>query len=374
MCWGSRPWPARSPVTDQRDRRLAALHARLADEQLPALLVTHPSDIRYCSGFSGTAGVLVVQPGRAELFTDFRYRDQAEAEAGGVVEVTVVERDLWARVWKGLRARPGTEVGFDAETVTVTQARSFTEADLPWTFRPVAGFVRALRERKDATEVAAIRAAATLVLEALTRTFARVRAGQSEREVAVILESALRRLGSEWHPFPTMVASGPRSALPHARTGDRVLTVGDLLLVDCGATVDGYCADITRTVVLGLADARQRRAFSLVQEAQQAAGAGLRAGLTGDAGDALARRVIEAAGFGEAFGHALGHGLGLEVHEAPRLGRGSQAVLPPGAVVTVEPGVYFAGWGGVRLEDDLHLAPEGPVWLSTPADDLLTLG
>ncbi|MEX1050158.1 MAG: Xaa-Pro peptidase family protein [Gemmatimonadales bacterium] len=316
-------------MTDQRDRRLAALHARLADEQLPALLVTHPSDIRYCSGFSGTAGVLVVQPGRAELFTDFRYRDQAEAEAGGVVEVTVVERDLWARVWKGLRARPGTEVGFDAETVTVTQARSFTEADLPWTFRPVAGFVRALRERKDATEVAAIRAAATLVLEALTRTFARVRAGQSEREVAVILESALRRLGSEWHPFPTMVASGPRSALPHARTGDRVLTVGDLLLVDCGATVDGYCADITRTVVLGLADARQRRAFSLVQEAQQAAGAGLRAGLTGDAGDALARRVIEAAGFGEAFGHALGHGLGLEVHEAPRLGRGSQAVLPP---------------------------------------------
>jgi Xaa-Pro aminopeptidase len=194
-----------------------------------------------------------------------------------------------------------------------------------------------------------------------------------EREVAATLEGELRRRGSEWHPFPTIVASGPRSALPHAGTSDREIQPDELVLLDFGAQVDGYCADLTRVVVAGRPDDRQQAMFALVREAQQAALAGLRAGLTGREGDALARRVIEARGFGAAFGHSLGHGLGLEVHEAPRLSRVAEAILPTDAVVTVEPGVYFPGWGGVRLEDDIHLAEGGTRLLSTPQAELLAL-
>ncbi|HEX2611203.1 MAG TPA: M24 family metallopeptidase, partial [Gemmatimonadales bacterium] len=227
---------------------------------------------------------------------------------------------------------------------------------------------------KDPAEVAAIRAAAELAQEALAEVLPQVRPGQTELEIASVLEAALRRRGSEWHPFPTIVASGPRSALPHARTSRRVLLRGELLLVDFGAQVDGYCADLTRTAVIGAqADDRQRAMHDLVQTAQRRALQQLRAGMSSCEGDALAREVIVQAGFGDAFGHSLGHGLGLEVHEAPRLAPNSDAPLPLHAVVTVEPGVYFPGWGGIRLEDDVYLGPSGAERLSDGRTELLEL-
>jgi Xaa-Pro aminopeptidase len=193
-------------------------------------------------------------------------------------------------------------------------------------------------------------------------------------EVGAALESALRRRGSEWHPFPTIVASGPRSALPHARTSGRVVAAGELLLLDFGAQVDGYCADLTRTVVVGArADERQRTVHELVQTAQRRAIEHLRPGMPAREGDALARDLIATRGFGEAFGHSLGHGLGLEVHEAPRLAPTADTLLPPHAVVTVEPGVYFPGWGGIRLEDDVYLGPDGTECLSDGRTELLEL-
>jgi Xaa-Pro aminopeptidase len=219
--------------------------------------------------------------------------------------------------------------------------------------------------------VAAIRQAARLAGEAFQAALPAVRGGVIERDVAARLEFELRRRGSEWHPFPTIVASGPRSALPHARTADRPLRAGDFVVVDFGAQVDGYCADLTRTVVMGRADERQRVVYELVREAQARALTGLRAGMSGRDGDALARGVIEARGFGEAFGHSLGHGVGLEVHEAPRLSRSNTDALPEGAVVTVEPGVYLPGWGGVRLEDDIHLTGAGGELLSDGRTELL---
>src|SRR6267142_520786 len=183
---------------------------------------------------------------------------------------------------------------------------------------------------------------------------------------------APRRLGSEGHPFATIVASGPRSALPHARSSRRAVAAGEWLLLDFGAQVDGYCADITRTVVVGArATERQRVLYGLVYEAQQRARGGVRAGMTGRDADALARDPITARGFGEAFGHSLGHGLGLEVHEAPRLSKTNPSPLPAGAVVTIEPGVYLPGDGGVRIEDDVHLAAAGPELLSDGLTDLL---
>jgi Xaa-Pro aminopeptidase len=256
--------------------------------------------------------------------------------------------------------------------VTVATAQKL--ADLGLTrLKPVTGFVEDLRAVKDAGEIAAIRAAAQLAQEALVAALPAIRVGARELDVAAALESALRIRGSEWHPFPTIVASGPRSALPHARSSDRVIGRDELVLLDFGAQVDGYCADLTRVVVAGRADARQRAMHALVAEAQQAAINGLRAGMSGREGDALARRVIEVRGFGAAFGHSLGHGLGLEVHEAPRLSYASEAALPQGCVVTVEPGVYFPGWGGIRLEDDVLLTDEGAELLSDGRTALLSL-
>ncbi len=201
-----------------------------------------------------------------------------------------------------------------------------------------------------------------------------MRVGLTEREIAGRLEGALRRLGSEAHPFPTIVASGPRTALPHARTSPRTVTAGDWLLLDFGAQVDGYCADITRTVVVGAkATEAQRTLYELVRTAQQRAREGVRAGMPGRDADALARELIEARGFGDAFGHSLGHGLGLEVHEAPRLAKTNAEPLPADAVVTIEPGIYLAGQGGVRIEDDVYLAEAGPQLLSDGATALLEL-
>jgi len=210
--------------------------------------------------------------------------------------------------------------------------------------------------------------------EALAGTLRHVRPGLTELEIAGLLEGALRRLGSEGHPFPTIVASGPRTALPHARSSRRTVAAGDWLLLDFGAQVDGYCADITRTVVVGArATERQRSLYALVEEAQRRARAGVRAGMAGREADALARDLIAARGFGDAFGHSLGHGIGLEVHEAPRLAKTNADLLPVGAVVTIEPGVYLAGQGGVRIEDDVHLAAAGPELLSDGRSELVEL-
>jgi Xaa-Pro aminopeptidase len=280
---------------------------------------------------------------------------------------------VWERLGKVLAAVAPDALGIEGQALSVrdaqrvsslTRARVITTADV----------VERLRAVKSPEEVCAIREAARLAQEALGETLPGVRVGHTEQAIAAALESALRRRGSEWHPFPTIVASGPRSALPHARTSSRPLAGGEWLLLDFGAEVDGYCADLTRTVLVGArADDRQRAVYELVRSAQQRAISGVRAGMTGREADALAREVIAARGFGESFGHSLGHGIGLEVHEAPRLAPTSEAPLPAGAVVTVEPGVYLPGWGGVRLEDDIHLSPDGPVRLSDGKTELLEL-
>ena len=360
-------------AVDRRLERQAALRASLGGEGLDALLVTHLPNIRYLTGFSGSAALLVVDRDAAVLITDFRYAAQAPAEAGSTASVEVDQKSVWERLGRVLAADPPASLGIEAQVVSVrdaerisglTRARVVSTTDL----------VERLRTIKSPEEVAAIQAAAELAQEALAEVLPGVRVGQSELEIAAALESALRRRGSEWHPFPTIVASGPRSALPHARTSGREVAAGDWLLLDFGAQVDGYCADLTRTVVVGhRADDRQRAVYDLVRAAQERALGGIRAGMTGREADALARDVIAARGFGESFGHSLGHGLGLEVHEAPRLAPTAETALPAGAVVTVEPGVYLPGWGGVRLEDDVWLGPDGSVRLSDGETELVEL-
>jgi len=349
----------------------------LEAEGLDALLVTSRPNIRYLTGFSGSAGLALATRSSLLVLTDFRYDEQARQESGGVARVEIEATSVWDRLFKELPTLGGSigVVGFEAHSVTVKEAERFAStAAAAWRWKPAGELVERLRVRKDAGEVAAIRSAALLAAEALRETLASVRPGQTELEIAARLEAALRRRGSEAHPFPTIVASGPRSALPHAHTSSRTVAAGEWLLLDFGAVVDGYCADVTRTVVVGArADDSQRALYAVVQDAQRRAREGVRAGMTGRDADALAREPIEARGFGAAFGHSTGHGLGLEVHEAPRLARTVAEPLPQDAVVTIEPGVYLAGRGGVRIEDDVHLSADGPVLLTDGCTDLMEL-
>jgi len=345
----------------------------LEADGLDGLLVTHLPNIRYLTGFTGSAAVLLVREDSTILISDFRYASQAPEEVGTAAAVEIDQRNVWERLGRVLAARPVGSLGIESHSLTVRDAErvgGLTRGPVV----PVVDAVERLRAVKSPEEVAAIRAAATLAQDALAEVLPGIRVGQTEVEVGAALESALRRRGSEWHPFPTIVASGARSALPHARTSQKPVAPGDLLLLDFGAQVDGYCADLTRTVVVGArADDRQRTVHELVQTAQRRAIEHLRPGMPAREGDALARDVITSRGFGDAFGHSLGHGLGLEVHEAPRLAPTSETPLPPHAVVTVEPGVYFPGWGGIRLEDDVYLGPEGTERLSDGRTELLEL-
>jgi Xaa-Pro aminopeptidase len=336
------------------------------------MLVGHVANIRYLTGFSGSAGQLVLHRDRTVLITDSRYALQAPEETRGAAEVVVEHTNLWNRVRQTIGAAGPVRFGFERERVTVRDAERLAGIEHADPV-PTAGLVEQLRLVKDPGEVARIREAAALAHAAFYELLDTLRAGESELDIAARLESFLRRRGSEWHPFQTIVASGPRSALPHARAGTRQVEAGDLLLIDFGAQVGGYSSDITRTVVMGRADARQREIYAAVEAAERRAREAMRPGMSGKAADALARDVIVERGFGASFGHSLGHGLGLEVHEGPRLAATAEEDLPAGAVVTVEPGIYLEGWGGVRLEDDIHLLPDGPECLTDGRTELLEI-
>ncbi|HUL70284.1 MAG TPA: Xaa-Pro peptidase family protein [Gemmatimonadales bacterium] len=358
---------------DRREERQAALLGLMERAGVEALLVRHLPNVRYLTGFSGTAGLLLVRRTGAVLITDFRYATQAGEEVQDAARVEIEAVNVWDRLGKILAAEPVATMGYEPHVLTVKELERLRAA-CPVPLEPAGEWVEELRTVKAPEEVEAIREAARVAEAALAEILPGIRVGQSERRIGAALESALRQLGSEWHPFPTIVASGPRSALPHARTSDRTVGRGEWVLLDFGAQVRGYCADLTRTVLIGgRADDRQREIYALVHRAQSQALKGIRPGLTGRQADALAREVIVAGGFGDSFGHSLGHGLGLEVHEAPRLSPASETPIPAHAVVTVEPGVYLPGWGGVRLEDDLLVSPDGPVCLSSNRTELLEL-
>ncbi len=361
-------------MTDTRSARVRKLRAQLVDDAWAGIVLTHLPNLRYLTGFSGTAAIGFLTADRFVLITDFRYAEQAPLEVGEVAEVRIERRHVWDRLVALINASvdPADRIAVEADWMTLGDRSRLSAVEA--TITPATGIVELLRASKDIGEVEAIRAAATLAQEAFDALLPQIRPGVPERSLAGRLEAELRDRGSEWHPFPTIIASGPRSALPHAGTSERPVGNGEFLLIDFGAQVRGYCADLTRTVLIGgSATEKQRSVYDAVREAQHTAIAGIRAGMPGREADALARTVLETAGYGEAFGHALGHGLGLEVHEGPRLSPTSDDPLPEGAVVTIEPGVYLPGWGGVRLEEDIWLAPEGPIALSQGAADLIVL-
>ncbi len=340
--------------------RAQALLECLRQDAVDGLLVTSMPNVRYLTGFSGTHAMLLVTGAERWLFTDFRYAEQAAAESGAVAKIVIEPANLWRGVWETLRGTRGLHtLGFESAHLSHRDFERLLKDGSAWTWRPLLDAVERLRERKDPGELELIKDAARVAGAALDVTLAAVRPGMTELQVAGVLEHALRDRGSEETPFPTIVASGARTALPHARAGSRAIARGDFLLLDFGATVGGYCSDVTRTLVVGKADGRQREVHDAVLAANEAARSRVRSGMTGKEADAIARTVLEQRGLGDAFGHGLGHGIGLEVHEGPRLSRIAEQVLPEGAVVTIEPGAYVSGWGGVRIEDNVMLGADG---------------
>ncbi len=361
-------------MSDVRAARVAALREALLAAHLDALLVTALPNVRYLTGFSGSSAQLLVTPSTLVLLTDFRYDAQAASEVGAFAQRRIESASLWIGLFEQMATMSGLHViGFESAHLLHRDFERLLRDGTRWQWRPTVDLVETLREVKDSGEVACIRQAIGVAERALARLLGEIGAGQTELEIAGRLEHALRDEGSDGFAFGSIVASGPNAALPHARPGARAVQRGDLLLLDFGAVVSGYRSDITRTVVLGPADSEQREIHQIVREANARAVAGLRPGMTGVDADRLAREYIADRGFGEAFGHGLGHGLGLETHEGPRLSRTADTPLRAGAVVTVEPGVYRPGWGGVRIEDDILLTDHGAEVLTTFPRELLEL-
>lgn len=354
--------------------RLATVRSDIAGARLTGLLVTGMSNIRYLSGFTGSSGYLLVEPTEATLFTDFRYRTQAATEVGRNVALHIVGDGTWGALADRLGASPpGRRIGFESGRMAVAEHGRLAAACDSVIWEPTEGLVEARRAVKDAVEMEAIGAAvdlADLVLEAFP---GEIRPGITEAQLAARLEYRLREAGSGPLPFDPIVAFGERSALPHATPSERSLAKGDLVLLDFGARVDGYCSDMTRVFTTGVAAAWQRDLHGEVRAAVDAAIAGMAAGVGCAAVDAAARGSLEAAGLADQFGHSTGHGLGLDVHEAPRLHRHETAVLAAGNVVTIEPGVYLPGQGGIRIEQVVVVEPDGGRVLTRSSPELIEL-
>lgn len=353
--------------------RLPRLRVQMAEAGCDALLVTHLTNIRYLTGFTGSAALFLVLPDGALFVTDGRYRDQSreQLDANGVdarIEITAVDQD--AKLEEA--ARGIGRVGLEATHVTWAAKRKyaakvFAGASLVATD----GLIEKLREVKDAGEVARIEAACRIADDALAQVLPRLLTEPAERDFGLELDMTMRRLGASDVSFETIVGSGPNGAKPHARPTDRPVRPGDLVVIDFGALLDGYHSDMTRTVSIGEPTVTQRRMDEVVRAAQAAGVAAVRPGVTGAEVDSVCRDVIAEAGWADAFLHGTGHGVGLDIHEDPRVASTTAATLEVGHVVTVEPGVYLPEHGGVRIEDTVVVTPDGCRPLTTAPKDLV---
>jgi Xaa-Pro aminopeptidase len=339
---------------------------RLAGGLEEPLIVTTPANIRYLTGFVSSNVSLVVEPERVQLFTDFRYAEAASAVPE--VEFTETRRDVITHMAEFLSGR----YAFESPHVTYQQYEQLRDAGLDLV--PRAGLVETLRSVKEDVELETIRRAAAVTDAVYERIVGEQFVGRSERELAWRMDELFHELGAEDLAFETIVAAGPNGARPHADPGDRVIEKGTTVVVDSGAVVDGYCSDCTRTFATGELPDDLRRAYDVCLEAQLTGLGAARPGVEGKEADAAARAVIDEAGFGKNFGHGLGHGVGLDAHEAPHVGQTSTDSLAAKNVVTIEPGIYLEGRGGIRIEDLVVITDGEPEILSSFPKELVTVG
>jgi Xaa-Pro aminopeptidase len=348
-----KPWVSPIFMPNSHARRSQELQKLLRRQSLDALLITSPADWYYLTGFTGEAGALIVDSRHVTLVTDGRFRVQAAEELRGV---TVVEHKdgLYRSCGELLKNLCAKRVGIDPNQVTVGQYRLVKKAAEKATqLKQIGGLVASLRARKDATELAQMRKAALLASDVMESAIGLLKPGVREFEVAAEIEYQMRKRGASGAAFESLVAFGARAALPHARPTAKRLRKNELVVLDLGAILGKYCSDITRTVYVGKAPARIRLWYQAVLEAQAAAIEAIGPGKSGGEVDAAARGVLAAYRLDQYFVHSTGHGLGLEVHEDPRLAKGQKTQLASGNVITIEPGVYIAGLGGIRIEDDV---------------------
>ncbi len=359
--------------------RQKRLREQLASTGLDALLVSHLPNIRYLCGFTGSAGLLLVEEAGSMFFTDVRYDTQGREEVKGA-KVIIARKALLNALGERIAARrrrarsKGWTIGIEAEHLTVAERKRLADL-LPSgvRLRNAPALVERARMIKEDGELDLIRAAVRLGASLFDRALEVLRPGAREVEVAAEMEYAARRAGAEEMSFPTIVASGARSALPHGRATEQVIAPGGFVVCDFGVILAGYCSDQTRTVWVGAAQEEARNAYESVREAQEAAIAAVRPGASAGEVDAAARKVLRKAGLGRYFTHSTGHGVGLEIHEAPRVAAGQKEVLKPGMVITIEPGVYFPGKWGVRIEDMVAVREGGCEVLTPTGKDFLAV-
>lgn len=352
-------------------KRMDKLRALMQKETIDGYLVTSPANLRYLTNFTGTAGLAVITLDKAFFLTDFRYTEQASEQ---VQAMTIIQHqgDVVSEIVKLVESEGISALGFEDAFLTYSEYSVFEEV-IDAELAPASGLIESLREQKDDGEIAIIEKACAIADEGFDHVLKMIRPGMTEIEVANQLDFYMRSLGATGTSFDTIVASGLRSALPHGVASEKMIEQGDLITLDFGCVYQGYVSDITRTFAIGDPGQQLKDIYQVVLAAQQKVLEVAQAGVTGAQLDAVARDVITDAGYGEAFGHSTGHGIGMEIHEGPNISRSNDAPLKVGNVVTDEPGIYLAGLGGVRIEDDLVILAEGNRVLTQSPKELIIL-
>lgn len=351
--------------------KLQKLRTEMEQQQIESFLITSEYNLRYITGFTGSSGLALVTQDKAFFITDFRYTEQAAEQAQGF-EVIQAKTNLLEEAAGTVKQQGIKTVAFEQDFVTYASFLQYEEK-MEAVLKPVSGIIEGIRMIKTPEEVEILKAAAKIADAAYEHICGFIKAGQTELEVSNELEFFMRRQGATSSSFDTIVASGLRSALPHGVATDKVIEQGDMITLDYGALYNGYISDITRTVAVGEPSEKMKEIYQTVLDAQMLGVEKIGPGMTGIEADAIARDYIGSKGYGEAFGHSTGHGIGLEVHEGPGLSSKSQTVLEPGMAVTVEPGIYLPGIGGVRIEDDILITESGNVRLTNSTKELRIL-
>lgn len=332
--------------------RINRLRKRMVDEQLDGFLISSPENRQYLSGFTGSAGYLLLTASENVLATDFRYTEQAGQQCPDYKVIRIGTQTWFEDMIVDSDAK---RIGFEGTDIDVIRYQTLTDRLNKLTLKPkliaTTSLADELRVIKEPGELEVLQRAIDIADNAMEKVAGTIRPGMTEKEVAWQMELTMRELGADSISFDTIVAAGPHGAMAHHHPSDYIIQKGDPIVIDMGAKYNGYCSDMTRTFILGKADEQFRKVYDTVLAAQETAEATVRSGMTGGDADNLARDVIVKAGYGDTFGHSLGHGIGLAVHEFPRIGPNAPGILEDGMVFSVEPGIYISGWGGVRIED-----------------------
>lgn len=351
--------------------KLQKLRAEMKRRDVEAILVTSPFNLRYITEFTGTAGLALVTQDRAVFITDFRYTEQAGVQVKEF-EVVQAKKNLMDEAVQAIHSLGIKTLAFEQDYMTYATALQYKEK-VEVEMEPISNLIEKIRMVKTPEEVAVLKAAAKIADDAFEHICGFIRPGLTELDVSNELEFFMRKQGATSSSFDVIVASGLRSALPHGVATDKVIETGDMITLDFGALYNGYISDITRTVAVGEPSAQMKEIYDIVLKAQELGVEKIGPGMSGIKADAIARDFIKSKGYGEAFGHSTGHGIGLEVHESPGLSFRSETVLEPGMAVTVEPGIYLPGVGGVRIEDDILITESGNERLTNSTKELRIL-